>query len=40
VTIERSGAFVYYEMADQRTLGILDELNVLATDLLAARTAF
>jgi len=40
VTVERSGAFVYYEMADQRTLGILDELNVLATDLLAARTAF
>jgi len=27
-------------MADARILGMLEELNVLATDLLAARTAF
>ena len=40
VTVERGAAFVYYQMADQRTFGILDKLNVLATDLLAARTAF
>jgi len=40
VTVERAGAFVYYQMAGQRTFGILDELNVLGTYLLAARTAF
>lgn len=40
VKVERSGPFVFYEMADARILGILEDLNVLATDLLAARTAF
>lgn len=40
VRVELRGPFVYYEMADARVLGTLDDLNVLATDLLAARTAF
>jgi ArsR family transcriptional regulator, zinc-responsive transcriptional repressor len=40
VRVERSGPFVYYEIADVRVLRILDDLNVLATDLLATRTAF
>jgi DNA-binding transcriptional ArsR family regulator len=40
VKIERSGPFVYYEIADPRILGILAALKDLATDLLAARTTF
>ena len=40
VKIERSGPFVYYEMADARILTILEQLNLLATDLLAARKSF
>lgn len=40
VKVERSGPFVFYEMADARILEILEDLNILATDLLAARTAF
>ena len=40
VTTERSGPFVYYEMADARILTILEQLNLLATDLLAARKSF
>ena len=40
VRVERSGPFVYYELADARILKILAALKDLATDLLAARTSF
>ena len=40
VKVERSGSFVYYEIADTRIPKILEALKELATDLLAARTTF
>ena len=40
VTVERSGPFIYYEIADARILKILEELNSVAKDLLANRTTF
>ena len=40
VTVERSGPFIYYELADHRIVAILAHLDGLATDLLANRTAF
>lgn len=40
VSVERSGPFIYYELADSRILAILNELNGLTADLLARRTAF
>jgi len=40
VKVERSGPFVYYQMADGRILEILEQLNLLAADLLATRKAF
>ena len=40
VQVERSGPFVYYEMADTRILGILENLDALARDLLSKRTTF
>ena len=40
VTVERSGPFIYYEIADARIIDILEELNMLAGDLLANRTTF
>lgn len=40
VTVERSGPFIYYEIADARIIKILEELKLLASDLLANRTTF
>jgi DNA-binding transcriptional ArsR family regulator len=40
VTVERSGPFIYYELADPRIMAILTELDGLATDLLANRASF
>ncbi|MFH1216572.1 MAG: metalloregulator ArsR/SmtB family transcription factor [Pseudomonadota bacterium] len=40
VNVERSGPFVYYELADGRILSILEKLNELGDDLLKARTSF
>jgi DNA-binding transcriptional ArsR family regulator len=40
VTVERSGPFIYYALADRRIAFILAELTGLGTDLLANRTAF
>lgn len=40
VTVERRGPFVYYQVADQRVLEIIDGLRVLAAGLLAQRTRF
>jgi len=40
VHVERSGPFVYYEIADARILRILEELNVLGRDLIDKRTTF
>lgn len=40
VKVERSGPFVYYEIADARIQKILEALKDLATDLLAQRQTF
>jgi DNA-binding transcriptional ArsR family regulator len=40
VTVERSGPFIFYEIADVRIIDILEKLNMLAGDLLANRTTF
>ncbi|MBI4774055.1 MAG: winged helix-turn-helix transcriptional regulator [Deltaproteobacteria bacterium] len=40
VQVERRGPFVYYEMADRDTIGILKALSNLATRLLAHRDTF
>jgi DNA-binding transcriptional ArsR family regulator len=40
VTVERNGPFVFYELADRRIITILNDLDGLAADLLARRTAF
>ena len=40
MTVERSGPFIYYEIADARIIKILEELKLLASDLLANRTTF
>ncbi len=40
VKVERSGPFIYYEIADARIPKILEALKGLATDLLAARKNF
>jgi DNA-binding transcriptional ArsR family regulator len=40
VKVERSGPFVYYEIADPRVIQILEDLKELANDLLAARQTF
>lgn len=40
VKVERSGPFIYYELADKRIIDILEALDMLATDLLAQRETF
>ncbi len=40
VKVERSGPFIYYELADHRIVTILSNLNSLAAELLASRKAF
>lgn len=40
VSVERSGPFIHYELADQRVAGILAGLAELAADLLTRRSAF
>lgn len=40
VKVERSGPFVFYELADQRIIEILARLQTVAKDLLAARNSF
>jgi DNA-binding transcriptional ArsR family regulator len=40
VKVERSGLFVYYEIADPRITGILEDMQGLAADLLARRQTF
>ena len=40
VKVERSGPFVFYELADQRIVEILASLQTVAKDLLAARNSF
>jgi DNA-binding transcriptional ArsR family regulator len=40
VKVERSGLFVYYEVADARITKILEAMKDLATDLLAQRKTF
>lgn len=40
VKVERDGPFIYYELADERILDVLEELDLLATDLLTKRKTF
>ncbi|MGC8494406.1 MAG: ArsR/SmtB-type metalloregulator TsoR [Syntrophobacteraceae bacterium] len=40
VRIERSGPFIYYELADPRILDIVRALSTVATELLSARKTF
>ena len=40
VSVERSGPFIYYEIADKKIMNILKALHDLATDLLARRETF
>jgi len=40
VRVERQGPFIYYEMTDPRIVDIMQALNSLAADLLAARQTF
>lgn len=40
VTVERSGPFIYYELADRRIVTILADLHGLAVELLTRRTTF
>ena len=40
VRVERKGPFIYYEVADDRVIEILEQLNALATDLLSNRKTF
>ena len=40
VSVERSGPFIYYELADKRIIDILEALDEVAADLLARRKAF
>lgn len=40
VKVERNGPFVYYELADERVMEILERLNTLAMGLLSERNTF
>jgi DNA-binding transcriptional ArsR family regulator len=40
VKVERSGPFIYYELADRRILQIIRDLETVAGDLLANRRTF
>lgn len=40
VTIERSGPFIYYQLADPAILKVVGDLNLIAKNLLATRTTF
>lgn len=40
VKVERQGPFVYYELADQRILQIIEDLETVAGELLANRRTF
>ncbi len=40
VNIERSGPFIYYELADQRILDAVEILQTVAAELLSARKTF
>lgn len=40
VKVERDGPFIYYEIADERIIDIVKNMNMLATDLLTRRKTF
>ena len=40
VKVERRGPFIYYELADRRILQIIEDLEILAGELLANRRTF
>lgn len=40
VKIERNGPFIYYELSTPAILGVIKDLNTVATKLLATRTTF
>ncbi|MFO7494672.1 MAG: metalloregulator ArsR/SmtB family transcription factor [Desulfobacterales bacterium] len=37
VTVERAGPFIYYELADERILEVIQTLNTVATDLVGKK---
>ena len=40
VTVERRGPFIYYALSDQRVLDVIETINAIAENLLAARKTF
>lgn len=40
VTVERNGPFVFYKMADNRIVGIVEKMSGLAKDLITNRNGF
>ncbi|MFO7559144.1 MAG: metalloregulator ArsR/SmtB family transcription factor [Desulfobacterales bacterium] len=40
VKVEREGPFIYYDLADNRIVGVLRTLSEVATDLLSTRKTF
>jgi DNA-binding transcriptional ArsR family regulator len=40
VTVQREGAFIYYELSDQKILTILQALSEVASNLLSGRKTF
>jgi len=40
LTVERSGAFIYYELSDRRILDVIRTLSSMAGNLLTARKTF
>ncbi len=40
VKVERKGPFIYYDIVDPRIIKIIEELKIIATDLLANRITF
>ncbi len=40
LNVERSGPFVFYELADKKILDVIRSLNTVAEDLLKARKTF
>lgn len=40
VRVQREGPFIYYQLADERILEVMQTLRAVATDLLSARRTF
>ncbi|MDZ7700140.1 MAG: metalloregulator ArsR/SmtB family transcription factor [Deltaproteobacteria bacterium] len=40
VDVERQGPFIYYELADQRIISVIETLSLVANDLITNRRTF